>query len=125
MPITSSMLLSANKTTAGLLSKDFFKEMKQGASFITVTREEIVNYDALINNLDSGHLHFAAADCGGALVGDTSDALYTKLKNHPRIFATPTYFLWFRKKQISWNLSLLMIDNVEQWIAGAPQNLIT
>ncbi len=115
-------VLSANQTTTGLLGQDFFKEMKQGAAFVTVTREEIVDYDTLINNLDSEHLHFAAADCGGVLVGDTSDALYKKLKNHPRIFATPHISYGSEKSILAGND--VMIDNVEQWIAGTPQNLI-
>jgi phosphoglycerate dehydrogenase-like enzyme len=116
-------VLSTNQTTRGLLDAKFFEEMKEGASFITVTREEIVDYDSLISNLDSEHLYFAAADCGGALVGDTSDALYKRLKNHPRIFATP-HISYGSEKSISAGNDV-MIDNVEQWIAGKPQNLLT
>jgi len=114
--------LGVNKETTGLLDKDFFAAMKQSSSFISVTRSEICNEDALIQALDSNHLHMAAMDCGGVMVGDTEDPLYEKLLNHPRILATPHIAYSSETSFIFGNDT--MIDNVQAWIGGEPQNLL-
>jgi phosphoglycerate dehydrogenase-like enzyme len=114
--------LSVNKSTHNLLDKSFFDAVKEGSSFITVTREEITDIDAMIGALDDGRLSFVAADCGGALVGDVDDPLYQRLKQHDKVFVTP---------HVSYNSEMsgklgndIMIDNVEAWISGEPQNLL-
>lgn len=114
--------LSSNESTNGLLDKKFFKSMKKGSSFISVTRSEITNTNDLIAALDSGHLHMAAMDCGDILVGDTSNPIYRKLKDHPKILATPHISYSSEKSYKLGNE--IMIDNVEAWINGKPQNLL-
>ena len=113
--------LSSNPTTKGLLDYEFFEAMKKGSSFVDVTRSEIVDNDAMLKGLDEGRLTSVASDCGGILVGDTDDPLYQKLLNHPKVYVTP---------HISYNTPLsmkigndIMIDNVEAWINGKPQNI--
>lgn len=114
--------LSSNPTTHKLLSTDFFDAMKQNSYFVTVTRGEIVDEDAVLMALDSGRLAGVASDCGGILVGDTEDPLYQKLLNHPKVLVTP---------HVSYNSEMsrrmgadIMIDNVEAWINGKPQNVV-
>jgi len=115
--------LSSNSTTKGLLNSKFFDAMKKDSRFVDVTRSEIVDNDAMIKALDEGKLAGVATDCGGILVGDTDDPLYKKLLNHPKVYVTP---------HISYNTPLsmkigndIMIDNVEAWIKGKPQNVVT
>lgn len=115
--------LSSNPTSKNLLDAKFFSAMKDGSSFVDVTRSEIVDQAAMIQDLDSEKLSFVASDCGGILVGDTDDPLYRKLLNHPKAYVTP---------HISYNTPLsmkigndIMIDNVEAWIKGKPQNVLT
>ena len=114
--------LSSNPTTKGLLNAEFFGSMKDGSYFVDVTRAEIVDYDAMLEAIDEGKLAGAASDCGGILVGDTDDPLYQKLVSHPKVYVTP---------HISYNTPLsmkigneIMIDNVEAWINGKPQNIV-
>lgn len=114
--------LSSSPTTQKLLSADFFNAMKQGSYFVTVTRGEIVDEDAMLAALDNGRLSGVASDCGSILVGDTEDPLYKKLLVHPKVLATP---------HISYNSEMsrqmgadIMIDNVEAWIEGKPQNVV-
>lgn len=114
--------LSSNPTTQNLLSADFFNSMKQGSYFVTVTRGEIVDEDAMLEALDNGKLGGIASDCGGILVGDTEDKLYQKLLKHPKVLVTP---------HISYNSEMsrqmgadIMIDNVEAWVKGKPQNVV-
>ena len=115
--------LNSNPTTKGLLDYKFFEAMKKDSRFVDVTRSEIVDDDAMLKALDEGRLANAASDCGGILVGDTDDPLYQKLLNNPKVYVTP---------HISYNTPLsmkigndIMIDNVEDWIKGKPQNIVT
>lgn len=115
--------LSSNPSTQKLLDDKFFNSMKQGSYFVSVTRSEIADENAMLKALDDGRLAGAASDCGGILVGDTDDSLYQKLLNHPKVIVTP---------HISYNSEMsrqmgadIMIDNVEAWIRGKPQNVLT
>lgn len=116
-------VLSSNPSTEKLLDEKFFQSMKKGSSFVTVTRSEIVDEDAMLQALDEGRLSRVAADCGGILVGDTEDPYYKKLLGHPRVYVTP---------HVSYNSEMsrkvgadVMIDNVEAYIKGKPQNVLT
>lgn len=115
-------VLAANSSTEGLLDTEFFNSMKKGSSFISVTRGEVMDEQALVKSLDSGHLHMAALDCGALLVGDTKDEYYIKLKNHPKIIATP-HISYNSDKSFEFGNDV-MIDNVEAWINNQPQNLL-
>ncbi len=115
--------LSSNPHTKGLLNDTFFAVMKDGSYFVDVTRSEIVDTAAMLKALDDNKLAGVASDCGGILVGDTDDPLYQKLLRHPNVYVTP---------HISYNTSLsmkigsdIMIDNVEAWLKGEPQNVLT
>lgn len=114
--------LSDNPSTYKLLNDAFFTAMKQDALFVTVSRSNVVDEDALLGHLDSGHLAGAASDCGGILVGDTEDELYKKLLNHPKVLVTPHIAY---STEMSMRLGVdVMIDNVEAYIKGMPQNVV-
>ncbi len=114
--------LSSNPTTQKILNKEFFDSMKKGSSFISVTRSEILDEDALIEALDSNKLYRACLDCGGILVGDTEDSYYKKLLAHPKISVTPHIAYSSEKSGLMGND--VMIDNVEAFINGNPQNIL-
>ncbi len=114
--------LSSNPSTSKLLDSEFFAAMKHDSYFVSVTRSEITDEDAMLTALDEGRLAGVATDCGGILVGDTDDPLYQKLISHPKVLATP---------HISYNSEMsrkvgadIMIDNVEAWLKGQPQNTL-
>jgi phosphoglycerate dehydrogenase-like enzyme len=115
--------LSSNPSTTKLLDEGFFNSMKKGSYFVDITRDEIVDNSAMLHALDKGILAGVASDCGGILVGDTANPLYQKLLQHPQVLVTP---------HISYNTPMsmklgadVMIDNVEAWIKGQPQNVVT
>jgi len=116
-------VLSTNPTTKGLLDAKFFESMKRGSYFATVTGPEIVDYEAMIKALDSGKLNGAASDCGSALVGDAEDPLYIKLVDHPKMYVTP--HISYNSEKARQLGADIMIDNIEAWIKGKPQNLVT
>jgi phosphoglycerate dehydrogenase-like enzyme len=114
--------LSSNVSTKKLLNKEFFKSFKKGSYFITVTREEVADQDAMLEALDEDILAGVATDCGGVLVGDTKDPLYKKMLAHPKVLATP-HIAYSATKSFKLGNDI-MIDNVEAFIRGNPQNLV-
>lgn len=114
--------LSSNDSTYKLLGAEFFASMKKDSCFVSVTRSEIMDEDALIDAIDQGHLSGAALDCGGITVGDTEDPYYKKLFQHPKIFATP--HISYSSEMSAKIGNDIMINNVEAWIAGNPQNVL-
>jgi phosphoglycerate dehydrogenase-like enzyme len=114
--------LSDNPTTKKLLDQEFFSAMKKSSVFIGVARGEILDEDAMILSLDEGHLDRAFLDCASILVGDTEDLYYQKLLKHPRVFVTPHIAYSSEMSRVMGND--VMIDNVESWINGTPQNVL-
>jgi phosphoglycerate dehydrogenase-like enzyme len=114
--------LSANSTTEGLLNRDFFQSLKKGSYFVTVSRAEVADQEAMLEALDEGILAGVATDCGGVLVGDTEDPLYQKMLAHPKVYATP-HIAYSATKSFKRGNDI-MIDNVEAFIKGKPQNLV-
>ena len=113
--------LSANSSSKGLLNKDFFNSVKKGAIFISVTVDSIVDMDAMLSALDRGQLAFVAHDVMNAKPADTSDALYNKLKNHPKVYTTPHIAAFTDVTTRIGND--MMIDNVEAYLKGKPINI--
>lgn len=114
-------VLSANPSSKGLLNKDFFKSVKRGAVFISVTVDAIVDVDAMLSALDQGGLTFVAHDVMNAKPGDTNDVLYEKLRRHPKVYATP-HIAGF--SDVTTRIGNdMMIDNIEAWLKGKPINV--
>ena len=114
--------LSSNKDTINLLNKNFFFSLKKGSYFITFTKKEIYDSDAMIESLDKNILNGVADDCASEIVGDIYNYYYQKLLKHKKILVTP-HIAWSADSSI-YNGNEMVIDNIEAWIKGCPQNLI-
>jgi D-3-phosphoglycerate dehydrogenase len=78
-------LAVANAATENLFNATTFAKMKQGAFFINPSRGNLVDEEALLESLDSGHLAGAALD-----VGRAPDQMPSPmLAKHPLVIATP------------------------------------
>ena len=106
--------LSANPITTGLLNKNFFNSLKKGSFFISSSRPQIYDIEALKEALDKEILSGAADDAANIEVGNIKEAEYKNLLNHPKILVTP---------HIAWNTDAqlrkggdIMIDNIEAWL---------
>lgn len=78
-------LVPATAATANLMDARRFAQMKRGAYFVNAARGEVVDEDALLQALDSGHLAGCALDVGRAPDQMPSPLLAA----HPRVLATP------------------------------------
>ena len=114
--------LSANKTTKGLLDKNFFSSLKKGAFFVSSSKHQVYDIEALKEALDKNILSGAADDAADAEVGGVDNPEYKKLLEHPNILATP-HIAWNAESEIR-KSNGIMIDNIEAWIKGKPINLV-
>ena len=78
-------LAPANAETENMMDTQAFAAMKQGAFFINASRGELVDEDALLQALDSGHLGGCALDVGRSPDQMPSPAL----ARHPLVLAAP------------------------------------
>ncbi|MDB5874349.1 MAG: D-isomer specific 2-hydroxyacid dehydrogenase, NAD-binding protein [Ramlibacter sp.] len=78
-------LAAATAETESMMSAQAFAQMRPGAFFINASRGDLVDDDALLDALDTGHLAGCALD-----VGRAPDQMPSpKLALHPRVIATP------------------------------------
>lgn len=110
--------LSSNPSSKGLLNKDFFNSLKKGAVFISVTVDAIVDIEAMLSALDQGRLAYVAHDVMNAKPGDTLDPLYEKLRQHPKVYATPHISAFNDVTNRIGND--MMIENIEAWLQDKP-----
>lgn len=78
-------LAIANERTEKLMNAERFSTMKPGAFFINASRGNLVDDDALLAALNSGHLAGCAVDVGRA--ADQMPTPHVAL--HPRVIASP------------------------------------
>jgi len=78
-------LAPALPSTENLMDARRFAQMKPGAVFVNASRGNLVDEDALLRALDTGHLAGCALDVGRAPDQMPSPAL----ARHPRVIATP------------------------------------
>ncbi len=114
--------LSYNEKTKWLLDKKFFFLLKKWTFFVSSSRHEIYDIDAMIEALNNDFLIGIADDSASSLAWDIEYPGYKRLLNHPKIIVTP---------HIAWNTDYekrkandMMIDNIEAWLNKKPINLI-
>ena len=114
--------LSVNETTLGLLDKKFFSSLKKGVFFVSASRHNTYDIEALKESLNNNIVSWVADDAADIEAWDVDDLEYKNLLAHPKILATP---------HIAWNADSekrrandLMIDNIEAWLKKKPINLI-
>lgn len=113
--------LSYNPSSHGILGREFFQALKPGAIFISPTVKNIVDFEAMLAALDGDRLAFVGHDVMDAKPGDTSDPLYEKLRQHPKVFATP-HIAGFSDVTTKTG-NEMMIANIEAYLAGKPINV--
>ncbi|MBL6928100.1 MAG: phosphoglycerate dehydrogenase [Rhodospirillales bacterium] len=79
-----SVHLPNTKLTRGILSADRLAQMQPGSILVNTARGGLIDEDALLKALESGHLASAAID---AFLAEPTDR--QELVNHPNFFSTP------------------------------------
>lgn len=113
--------VDVNPSTTGLLSAERLKQMKQGATLVSVVGNQVLDEQAVAELLHSGHIRCAAFE-------ELSHGTYEKegvgnpLLDVPNVVLSPQAG-WYTV-EAEHRLLDLVVDNVEGFIAGKPQHLI-
>lgn len=114
--------LNCNSTTKNLLNKDFFMAMKKGSFYVTFSRPWTYDTDGLIAAIDAGVVGGAAIDCDPEPLFDVTNEFYKKCLSNEKILVTP--HVAGVTKQAAANGLEIMVQNVEKYLAGEPQNVL-
>lgn len=114
--------LSHNESTENLLDNAFFSSLKTGSFFITSSRQETYNLDAMTEALNKGILSGVADDCASIAIGDINNEYYKKIFQLPKVLATP-HIAWSAEASII-DGNNIAIDNIEAWLNGKPINIL-
>lgn len=115
--------LNCNSTSKNLLDEKFFKSLKKGAYFISFVRQYTYDLDGLLKSIDSEIVKGAAIDCDPENFGDTTNAFYRKALSNPKVLVTP-HIAWATKQAIV-SGDEVAVQNIEAFLAGKPQNVLT
>lgn len=115
--------LNCNSTSKNLLDENFFMSLKKGAYFISFTRQYTYSLDGLLKSIDSGIVGGAAIDCDPEKFGDTTNSFYQKALSNPKVLVTP-HIAWSTKQAVA-NGAEIAIQNIEAFVKGKSQNILT
>jgi len=114
--------LNCNPSSTNLLNANFFSKMKKGSYYVTFARPYTYDIDGLISAIDNGILEGAAIDCDPEPLFDVSNAFYKKCLSNEKILVTP--HVAGVTKQASINGLEILVQNVEAYLNGMPQNVL-
>lgn len=115
--------LNCNTSSKNLLDETFFSTLKKGAYYATFARPYTYDIDGLIKSIDSGVVAGAAIDCDPENFGDTTNAFYQTCLSNEKILVTP--HIAFSTKQAVAGGGEVAVKNIEAYVAGNPQNILT
>ncbi len=128
-----------NKSTHHMIDADALNKMPQGAILINTARGGLVDPQALLESLRSGHLGGAGLDVleGEVAVHEEAeilsqaydtDTLRAVVRNHallrmPNVIITP--HVGFNSEEAVRRILSTTMDNIHAFLAGRPQNVVT
>jgi phosphoglycerate dehydrogenase-like enzyme len=107
-----AVTLPLSSATRGLMGAREFALMKPGAIFVNGARGAIVQEDALLHALDSGHLRAAGLD----VFATEPLPLDSPLRRHPKVTALP--HIGSATVETRHAMAVLATDNLLQALAG-------
>jgi glycerate dehydrogenase len=108
-------------TTREMIGINELRKMKRSSLLINTARGGLVNEAALIQALDEGLIAGAGVD---VLTSEPPESGHPLLKlQRPNFILTP-HVAWASDGAMQL-LADQLIDNIEAWVAGSPQNLVT
>lgn len=114
--------LNCNPSSNNLLDANFFSKMKKGSYYVTFARPYTYDIDGLIKAVNDGIVAGAAIDCDPEPLFDISNAFYKKCMSNEKILVTP--HVAGVTKQAAANGLEIMVQDVEMYLQGKPQNVL-
>lgn len=110
----ASLHLPLSETTRHIVSTNEIATMREGAYVINVSRGGLVDEEALLAALASGHVRGAALD----VLEEEPPSDSTPLVGHPRVMVTP-HMAWY-SVQAQTRMRQLASEEVARFLAGEP-----
>lgn len=114
-----SLHVPLNASTKGLIGRDQLAKMKKSAILINTARGPVVDSAALAEALANGEIAGAAVDVFEMEPPVPADH---PLLAAPNLIATP--HVAFASDQAFEKRAVIVCENIRQWLAGTPQNVI-
>ena len=110
-----------NDQTRDLITANEFAKMKRQPILINTARGGIVNEADAVKAIETGQIRALGVDCLSKEPPSTNNPLF-KIAHLPNVIITP-HVAWASTDAISdlWNQ---LIDNIEKFKAGTPQNMV-
>lgn len=134
-----SLHVPATTENTHMLSRDAFASMKKGAYLINTARGELVDTEALLESLQSGHIAGAALDVleEERILKDEMElvkgiesihTLKTLIRDHalidmPRVLITP--HIAFFSREAYHEILATTVENISAYISGKPQHVVS
>jgi len=115
--------LNCNSSSKNLLDKDFFVSLKPGSYYVTFARPYTYDIDGVIESINSGILEGAGIDCDPEPLFDVTNDFYQKCLKNEKILVTP--HVAGITKEAGKNGIEIAVQNVEAFLKGSPQNILT
>lgn len=115
--------LNCNTSSKNLLDEKFFMSLKKGSYYVTFVRQYTYDLGGLIKSIENNIVAGAAIDCDPEKFGDTTNEFYQKALSNPKILVTP--HIAFSSKQAVMNGAEIAVQNIEAFVSGKPQNILT
>lgn len=109
------------EATRGMIGHAEIARMKPGVMLINTARGPLVNEDALLDGLQSGHLGGAALDVLSKEPPDEDHPLMSC--NHPNLIITP-HITWASEDGVG-RLIQGILGNLDAFFAGKPVNVVS
>jgi glycerate dehydrogenase len=104
-----------------MIGESELQMMKPGAILINTARGDLVNEAALAEAIRTGRIAGAGVDVLSSEPPREGNPLLEL--NSPNLIVTP-HVAWASEEAMQ-TLADLLIDNIESFVAGTPQNLVT
>lgn len=108
------------ETTRNMIGAAEFRKMKKDAILINTARGGLVDEKALVDALKSGEIAGAGFDV--LTVEPPKDGNVLLAANLPNLIITP-HVAWASVEAMT-GLANQLVDNIEAWVAGKPQNVV-
>ena len=115
--------LNCNTSSKNLLNEDFFMSLKPGSYYVTFARPYTYDIDGVLKSIDAGILAGAGIDCDPEEPFDTENEFYQKCLKDEKVLVTP--HVAFATKEASARGREVAIQNIEVYLKGTPQNILT
>ena len=115
--------LNCNSSSKNLLDESFFMSLKEGSYYVSFARQYTYDLQGMIKSLDADVLAGAGIDCDPEAPYSVDNEFYQTCRAHKKILVTP--HVAFATKEASANGRETVIQNIESFCKGEPQNVLT